>query len=405
MKKLMVLGAGVMQAPLIKRAKELGVYTVVVGSKGNYPGLKFADKPIFQNFMDVDAVERIARAEEIDGIITCGVDMPVPTMATVSERLGLPGISHEAGQLVTDKEKMKAFFAANDIRTARHLIVRTEAEALSAFKSFDGPAMFKAIDGQGSRGIIKVTDESQVSSACAYVLAATKQDKFIVEEFLDGDEFGAQSFVLNGEVQFVLPHGDYVFHGNTGVPLGHYVPFDIDTSILEECRDSLQRFAHLAKLQTCALNVDFMLSRGHAYVLEIGARCGATMLAETVSLYYGFDYYEQMIRAALGEPTDFSPKPNGSPNATMTLISEKDGVLKRMVNGNEPNENIVEIHFDKQPGEIVHAFKLGIDRIGHVIVKGATLASAQELLAQVTTGISIELSSVKNGESQSSCVK
>lgn len=391
MKKLMVLGAGVMQAPLIKRAKEFGVYTVVIGSKGNYPGLKFADKPVFQDFMDADAVERIAREEKIDGIFTCGLDMPVPTMATVSERLGLPGISHEAGQLVTDKEKMKAFFAANGIRTARHLIVHTEAEALAAFKSFDGPAMFKAVDGQGSRGIIKVTEESQVPSACAYVCAATKQDRFIVEEFLDGDEFGAQSFVLNGKVQFVLPHGDYVFHGNTGVPLGHYVPFDVDANIIDECRDTLQRFAHLAKLQTCALNVDFMLAKGHAYVLEIGARCGATMLAETVSLYYGFDYYEQMIRAALGEPADFSPKPGGKPNATMTLISEKDGILKRMVNGNEPNENIVEIHFDKQPGDMIRAFRLGIDRIGHVIVKGDSLEAAQRLLREVVSRVKIEI--------------
>lgn len=391
MKKLMVLGAGVMQAPLIKRAKALGIYTVVVGSKGNYPGLRFADKPVFQDFMDADAVERIAREERIDGIFTCGLDMPVPTMATVSERLGLPGISHEAGQLVTDKEKMKAFFAANGIRTARHLIVRTEAEALAAFKSFDGPAMFKAIDGQGSRGIIKVTDVSRVPSACAYVLAATKQDRFIVEEFLDGNEFGAQSFVLNGKVQFVLPHGDYVFHGNTGVPLGHYVPFDVNPNIIDECRDALQRFAHLARLQTCALNVDFMLAKGHAYVLEIGARCGATMLAETVSLYYGFDYYEQMIRAALGEPADFTPKLGGKPNATMTLISEKDGILKRMVNDNEPNENIVEIHFDKQPGDMIRAFKLGIDRIGHVIVKGRTLAEAQTLLKMVSSNISVQL--------------
>lgn len=387
----MVLGAGVMQAPLIKNARDMGVRTVVVGIKGNYPGLQYADKTVFQDFMNADAVERIARAETIDGIFTCGLDMPVPTMATVASRLGLPGISHEAGQLVTDKQKMKAFFLANGIRTARYRLVGTESEATDAFREIDGPAMFKAIDGQGSRGIIKVELPEEVPTAFRYVKDATRMDSFIVEEYLDGIEFGAQSFVLNGEVQFVLPHGDYVFHGNTGVPLGHYVPYETGTPLEKESRDLLQKFVTAAGLGTCAINADFMLANGHVYVLEIGARCGATMLAETVSLFYGFDYYEQMIHAALGEPADFTPRPDGMPNATMTLTSDRDGILKRMVDLNPPHPDVVEIHFDRKPGEAVHRFKLGIDRIGHVIVKGKTLAVAQALLENTVANIRVEL--------------
>ena len=44
MKKIMILGAGVYQVPLIKKAKELGFYVIVSTIRGNYPGLKFADK-------------------------------------------------------------------------------------------------------------------------------------------------------------------------------------------------------------------------------------------------------------------------------------------------------------------------------------------------------------------------
>lgn len=391
MKTLLVLGAGVMQAPLIKKAREMGVRTVVVGSKGNYPGLAFADKAVFQDFMDADAVERIAQEEKADGIFTCGLDMPVPTMATVASRLGLPGISQEAGQLVTDKEKMKAFFRDHGIRSARYRLVRTEAEAADAFRAIGGPAMFKAVDGQGSRGIIKVERPEDVAAAFAYVRGATRRDDFIVEEFLDGTEFGAQSFVLNGRVQFVLPHGDYVFRGNTGVPLGHYVPYGEGTSLAEESRELLQKFVTASGLGTCAINADFMLAKGHVHVLEIGARCGATMLAETVSLYYGYDYYEQMIRAALGEPADFSPRPGGMPNATLTLTSDRDGILKRMVDENPPDPNVVDIHFDRKPGDAIRRFKLGIDRIGHVIVRGRTLPEAQALLEKTVANIRVEL--------------
>ena len=44
MQKLMILGAGVMQAPLIKKAHKLGYFTLLVGNKGSFPGLQYIIK-------------------------------------------------------------------------------------------------------------------------------------------------------------------------------------------------------------------------------------------------------------------------------------------------------------------------------------------------------------------------
>ena len=44
MKKLIILGAGIYQAPLIRQAKELGLFVIVVSSPGDYPGFALADK-------------------------------------------------------------------------------------------------------------------------------------------------------------------------------------------------------------------------------------------------------------------------------------------------------------------------------------------------------------------------
>ena len=38
MKKILILGAGVYQVPLITTAKRLGIQTIVVTSRGNIPG-------------------------------------------------------------------------------------------------------------------------------------------------------------------------------------------------------------------------------------------------------------------------------------------------------------------------------------------------------------------------------
>ena len=39
MKKIMILGAGIYQVPLIRAAKEMGFFVIVVSIKGDYPGL------------------------------------------------------------------------------------------------------------------------------------------------------------------------------------------------------------------------------------------------------------------------------------------------------------------------------------------------------------------------------
>ena len=56
MKKLMIMGAGIYQVPLIKKAKEMGIYTIAVSIPGNYPGFALADKVIYENTVDYEKI-------------------------------------------------------------------------------------------------------------------------------------------------------------------------------------------------------------------------------------------------------------------------------------------------------------------------------------------------------------
>lgn len=391
MKSVMILGAGVMQVPLIRKAKVMGYRTVVVGSPGPYPGIPLADKMAFEDFKDARKVAALARDEAIEGICTCGIDLPVRAMAEVSEALGLPGISEEAGRVVTNKLLMKEKFARNGVRTARFAKALNLSDGLKALGEIGLPVIFKAVDSQGSAGIVKVERKEQAAYAYDCVRMATGEDYFLVEEFLQGEEFGAQAFVMDGDLQFVLPHGDYVYQGDTGVPIGHFVPAGLDADTGRDCEEQLRASVKAIGLETCAINADFILSRGSVYVLEIGARSGATMLAETVSLYYGFDYYEKILRACVGERVDFTPASRVMPNATMTLLSERDGIIRSLENHNPPDPAIVEIVFDHPVGTRVRRFKQGRDRLGHVIVTGTTPEKAKARLAQALENIRIEV--------------
>ena len=141
-------------------------------------------------------------------------------------------------------------------------------------------------------------------------------------------------------------------------------------------------------LNNCAINADFILKDDKTYVLELGGRSGATCLAELVSIYYGYDYYEKLIRAALGEDLEF-PQNHAVPNASMLLRSDRDGVIRSIVNHNVEEPNICEIQFDYKVGDAVKKFHVGPHRIGHVITKGETLEKAVEKLHEAMDKIEI----------------
>ncbi len=389
-KKLMIMGAGIYQVPLIKKAREMGIYTIAVSIPGNYPGFAFADEVCHLNTVDYDAVLKVAKEMQIDGIVTAGTDVAVITIGKVCDEMGLHGLSFEAAKIAVDKMLMKECYEEHGVRTARYRKVMFGEDVREMIKDFNYPLIFKTVDSSGSRGITRVDSPEEIDAAVAEAKKYTRKDYYLVEEFIIGSEFGAQAFIYDGELKFVLPHGDYVFVGNTGVPVGHFAPFELTPEQIADVEDQTKRAVQAMKLDNCAINCDFIMKDGKTYVLEIGGRSGATCLAELVSLYYGFDYYEKIIQAALGMSPEF-PLTQAVPNASKLLMSDKDGILRGIVDHNDHvnNQDLCDVTFDYKIGEEVKKFKVGPHRIGHVITKGTTLDEAVKALDEAISKIDI----------------
>jgi biotin carboxylase len=369
MKKALILGAGVYQLPLIRKAKEMGFFALVASTAGNYPGFSIADKPCYVDTTDSESIVRLAREENIDCVCTTGTDVAMRTLGTVCDALGLPGITESTGVLVTNKREMKQNFETGGVCTARYREVESLEQLQTVFALFGKPMICKAVDTSGSRGIIRVESPDQLPGAYKYVMNATHKNYFIVEEFIRGIEFGAQAAVFEGEVQFIMTHGDIVYHGKTDVPIGHYVPYSIPPVVEAEARRQIELSVRALGLSTCAINVDFILSDDQVYVLEIGARAGGTCLPELVSIHYDIDYYAYIVELSLGSKprVEFVPK-NACGNLLIT--SDQGGVLGSIeVDGD--GLDIVETAFDYQPGDMIPAFRLGPDRLGHVVLKAS----------------------------------
>ena len=66
-------------------------------------------------------------------------------------------------------------------------------------------------------------------------------------------------------------------------------------------REQVLKAVRAIGLDNTAVDLDMMAVGGEAFVIEVNGRAGASCLPEMVGLRYGTDYYEALIRLALGE--------------------------------------------------------------------------------------------------------
>ena len=85
MKKLMIVGASVLQLPAILKAKEMGLHVAVADLNPQAMGIPYADKYYNASTMDEDAVLAAAEDYRPDGIMTLATDMPMRGVAKTSD--------------------------------------------------------------------------------------------------------------------------------------------------------------------------------------------------------------------------------------------------------------------------------------------------------------------------------
>ena len=383
-KKILILGAGVYQVPLIKEAKKQGHYVIVASINGNYPGFGFADKVYYEDTIDKNAILKIAKYENIDAITTTGTDVAIETIGYVCEKLSLIGISEKTAILASNKFIMKQAFIENNVRTAKYIQVNNYDELEEAYKILNKPVILKIVDSSGSRGIIKIENFSQLSNSFYLLKEQTKQKYILIEECINGEEFGAQALIVNGKIELLMPHGDILFHSKTDVPIGHYVPYNLEDSVYNDLEKQIKNSIIALELKDCVINADFILFNNKIYVLEIGVRGGATNLPELTSIFYNINYYKIILDLALGKFIPYLQLKDYQACSSMLLFSNKDGILSKI---DDINKDIkyYEFKIDYNIGEKVQKFEVGPNRIGHIVLK--TVKSKKEEIVREIIGI------------------
>jgi len=382
MKKLMVLAAGLLQIPVIKKAHEMGYYVIAVDDDPNAPGMTLADKAIVPGgLMNEEKLVAIAKEEQIDGVIHPCSEVAMNVMGRINDELHLCGISKEIAIRATNKHLMREAFEEYGAPSPKSILTKDEEDAWATFcNAFDTNAILKPSRNSGSRGIAKVEkgiSKEAFVSLYQRALNESRDHQVLIEQFIEGPEFSVEVIVWKGEPHVLAVTDKKTTEAPYFVELGHNQPSTFPLDVQLKLMNGAVAGCKALGLTNCAAHCELKVQDGEAYLMEIGARMGGDFIStELTHLSSGIDMVAATINVVLGVEPNLNP------------VEEKHGVCIRYFTpkpgrlisftGFEPfsDPHIYQMELYHRPGDIIPEVKSSLDRSGHVIVIAPTAQEA-----------------------------
>lgn len=393
MKKLFVLAAGLLQLPVIKKAKEMGYYVVAADDDPDAPGMALADKAIVPGgLMDEEKMVAIAREEKVDGVIHPCSEVAMNVMGRINDELHLSGISKEIAIRATNKHLMREAFEAFGAPSPKSILTKDEEDAWNVFcHELDTNAILKPSRNSGSRGIAKVEKgiaKEKFVNLYQRALEESRDHQVLIEQFIEGPEFSVEVIVWQGEPHVLAVTDKKTTEAPYFVELGHNQPSVYPVEIQQKLKNGAIAGCKALGLTNCAAHCELKIQNGEAYLMEIGARMGGDFIStELTHLSTGIDMVAATIDVVLGIDPDLNPKTKGQ-GVCIRYFTPKPGVLKA-VEGTENLKRsfVYDAEIYHQAGDEIPEVRSSLDRSGHVIVTGETaeiaIGLADNLINQV----------------------
>lgn len=389
MKKLLVIGAGFLQNFVICKAKSMGYEVLAVDGNPDAIGFKHADKYKAVNIVDEKACLEYARAEKVDGVLTAATDYGVLTAAYIAQEMCLRGLKYDVAKLIKNKYRVrKCLFEhqVDDTEQAYEVDGDTDLNKLCEKVVF--PVMIKPCDGSGSRGANRVDSKAEFFEACKIAMDSSITHRAVVESFIIGKEYGAESLVVNGEVHVFGIMRKWMTEPPYYAELGHAIPTDLPDEVEERARKCVESAIKALGINFGSVNMDMLITaEGKIHIIDIGARMGGNMIGPCIISYgTGVDYMANMIRNAVGDEVDLKPAPHGA--VATRLLAFDSGIVKQLPDFKALEQEYgVEIYHHMEIGQVINEYHTNLDGCGYIVAKAETIDAAIKSAEKVLTVI------------------
>lgn len=328
MKKIVIIGANNFQMPLIKKAKKLGYETHVFAWEEGAVGAKYAD--YFYPISIIEKEKILEKCKEIkpDAVLSIASDLATITVNYLAEKLGLIGNSLECTKISTNKFEMRKAFKKYGVSVPKFIELEN-SEDISKISNMQFPIIIKPTDRSGSRSITKIenlNETEKIKKAIDDAISVSFEKKAILEEYIEGPEFSAETISYKGEHTLLAITRKQTTGAPHFIETGHIQPAGLDEKIVQKVKKEIFEALKSLKIENGASHSEFKItSSGEVKIIEIGARMGGDCIgSDLVQISTGYDFLKMVIDVALGNKPDFTKVTEPKTATIKFIFTEED---------------------------------------------------------------------------------
>ena len=393
MARLLVLGAGPAQLGVLAAARARDLTVVAADRDPSAPGFAYADRRAIVSIEDEPAIERLARAEEVDGVVAPGSDHAVALAARVASRLGLRHpVAPEVAVSAVSRLRQRERLAEAGVPQPRSVVCRTLDEVTRAAETLGFPVVVEAPDRLGERGVGLARDRSALAAAAADALAESRGEYCLVEELVGGDVVTVNAVSIDGRfVPLSVTDREQAPPPAFGVPLAHRWPAAIEPSEVGAAVETAAAAAGALGIEHGPTTAQILLGDDGPLLAKLSARVGGGHDAELCRVALGVDLNAISVAFALGEAVtaqQLAPR-TGVGGACVRFLVAPAGELQD-VRGVEDAFGVVGvrgIRIYRRPGHVFRPLRRASDRAGAILATGDTRQAALDAAARAASRI------------------
>lgn len=379
MKKLMLLGGIRYLLPVIKAAHEQGYYVITADYIPDNIAHKYSDEYVNVSIIDKEAVLKVAREKQIDGIMSFGVDPGVVSASYVQNQMELPSFGpYESVEILQNKDKFRAFLTEHGFNVPKAKGYSRAEDAMADANQWEYPVIVKPTDAAGSKGVTRVDNAEQLKDAVVDAFDKSISGHIIIEDFIDkaGCSSDTDSFSVDGKLKFVSFNAQRFDLNATNpyVPAAYSWPSTFTQEQEEYLAKEIQRLITLLGLKTVVYNIETRIgTNGKPYIMELTPRGGGNRLCEMLRYATGVDMITAITRYIVGDSVpDIEQKPYNGHWAEIILHADKDGLYDHLEISKDLLAEIVEEDLWVKKGEKVESFEGANNAIGTLVLRFQT---------------------------------
>lgn len=386
MKRIMIIGAGKVQVPLIEAAGKEGYFTVVCDSNPDAPGVRLADAYCKVSTKDRAGLYRTAQEKKIDGI-AANSEYAMVDAAYIANELGLVGNPESAIKVLSSKSRFRELQERTGLFAPR--IVRMGEQTF--------PVIVKPDMSSGTRGTTVVrewNDEAEAAmQACSDM---SRNGKAVIEEYMPISPetvIEGEIFIHNGQILWDGLFRSIRSKNAPMIPMTYVFPLREEKE--KDLRHALEKAFRAAGVVHGEYNIEACFVKDQPFIIEINPRQGGNDLPRYVQKHCGIDYYKLLVTTSAGDDSYWeSLRGYERQNNRIThhmLYPGKHGRFRGVRIAEEIKGYISRTQVNVTAGDVIEAAKCGSSSIGYVDLVFADSEEQIEISGRLEDLIRIEV--------------